>query len=816
MGGAVGEGTRRHVMTRAWMLLIWFAFVGATGVAAPDAIVAADGTGDFRSLQEAISAAPMRTDPAVRRWDILVKPGTYRERIYVQRERGRIRVRGEDAARTVIAFDLHAKQPGADGRPLGTFRTATVQIDGDGMVWENLTIANTAGPVGQAVALRVDGDRCEFRGCRFLGWQDTLLLNRGRHYFADCYIEGHVDFIFGGATAYFDRCEVHVLKDGYLTAASTPKGQAYGFIIADGKITGEPGVKTYLGRPWRDFARTVFLRTEMSSVVRGEGWHNWNKPQAEVTAFYGEFSNTGPGAEAGARVPWAKRLTDADAAALTPARVLGGNDGWNPAAKAPAARKVRVVLVGDSTVTDDKGWGRGFKQLLTDETECINMARGGRSSKSYRAEGHWASALALGGDYYLLQFGHNDVPGKGPARETDAATTYRENMARYVDEVRAIGAQPVLVTSLARRDFDPSGNGKLVSTLTAYAAAVRAVAAEKHVPLVDLDARSTEWCEQAGPVETAKLNPLKEGKPDTTHLDAAGSAVFAQLVADELRRAVPAFAAWLRAMPAADVLRDIEYARAAGEPLLLDVHVAEGEGPFPVAIVVHGGGWSRGDKRAMPAGDGADISPILTTLSAANFTWFSINYRLASEHRWPAGLEDVQTAIRWVKAHAHEFKGDPQRIALLGHSAGGHLVCLAATLADESTRVQAVVGYAAVTDLVADTATRGGVSPSLQALFGCAVEPTRETLAVLREDSPIEHVRSGLPPFLLVHGEADRTVPLQQSLDFQAKLRAAGTRGDLITIPDAPHALASWEQRAPEYPGRVTAWLRDALNPAQP
>ncbi len=298
---------------------------------AADAVVAADGTGRFTSLQEAISAAPMVTDPTAPRWVIRVKPGTYRERIYVQRERGHIRVVGDDAATTVVTFDLHAGVPGPDGKPIGTFRTPTVQVDGDGMVWENLTLANTAGPVGQALALRVDGDRVVFRRCRFLGWQDTILLNRGRQYFEDCYVEGHVDFIFGAATAWFERCHVHVLRDGYVTAASTPAGTAHGFVFARGRITGGEGVRAYLGRPWRDFARTVFLDTEMDAVVRPEGWHNWKKPHAEATVLYAEHSSRGPGA-AGPRVPWARTLTDAEAAAFTPQAVLGGADGWDPLA----------------------------------------------------------------------------------------------------------------------------------------------------------------------------------------------------------------------------------------------------------------------------------------------------------------------------------------------------------------------------------------------------------------------------------------------------------------------------------------------------
>jgi pectinesterase len=315
------------------LLLLTAACLQATLFAAapkPDVIVAADGSGKFTSVQAAISAAPMGTGRNDPRWVILVKAGTYQERIHVQRERGNILVLGEDAANTVITFDLNANLKGPDDKPIGTFRTPTVWIDGDGMIWENITIANSAGPVGQALALRVDGDRVIFRKCRFLGWQDTILTTRGRQYFEDCYIEGHVDFIFGGATAYFNRCHIHALRDGYLTAASTPDGEAHGYVFADCKITGAEGAKTFLGRPWRNYAKTVFLRTEMSAVVRPEGWNNWGKRAAEETTFYAEFGSTGPGANDAARVKWAKPLSAAEAAALTPAKVLAGHDGWDP------------------------------------------------------------------------------------------------------------------------------------------------------------------------------------------------------------------------------------------------------------------------------------------------------------------------------------------------------------------------------------------------------------------------------------------------------------------------------------------------------
>lgn len=263
---------------------------------------------------------------------------------------------------------------------------------------------------------------------------------------------------------------------------------------------------------------------------------------------------------------------------------------------------------------------------------------------------------------------------------------------------------------------------------------------------------------------------------------------------------------------ATELKRDIVYGEAAGETLRLDARIPDGAGPFPVAILVHGGGWSNGDKSGTDKpGSGADITPWFEPLDAASFVSYSINYRLAPLHRWPACLEDVQTAIRWVKAHAAEHHGDPARIALFGHSAGGHLVCLAATVAEADTRVQAVVGYAPVTDLVADTEVRGGLSPSLQKLHTLPREPSPASLAILRDTSPINRVHPELPPFLLVHGDTDKTVPYQQSLAFQAKLRAAGVTCDLITIPNGPHGLATWSQLAPDYTGEVVGWLRQNL-----
>jgi pectinesterase len=292
------------------------------------AIVAADGTGQYRTVQDAINAAPQDTS-AERRWVIFVKAGTYHELLYVQREKHFVVLVGEDPLKTVITYGLKAGDTGADGKAIGTFRTPTAYIDADDFTAENLTFENSAGPHGQALALRVDGDRVVFRNCRFLGWQDTILLNRGRQYFEDSLIAGHVDFIFGGATAFFERCRLHALGNGYLTAASTPQDAPYGFVFAHGRITGEPDVTTYLGRPWRAYAHVTFLEMEMSDAVRPEGWHNWDHPEREQTTRYEEFGTTGSGAHTARRVRWAHALSPADAAQVTVASVLGGADRWD-------------------------------------------------------------------------------------------------------------------------------------------------------------------------------------------------------------------------------------------------------------------------------------------------------------------------------------------------------------------------------------------------------------------------------------------------------------------------------------------------------
>ena len=291
--------------------------------------VAADGTGDYTTVQAAIDAVPEDNTESVL---IMIQPGTYKERIVVPRHKRFLRFRGDDPFTTRLTFNLYASIKDEKGEEIGTFRTPSVTIEADDFTAENITFENSAGPVGQAVAVAVLGDRVVFRNCRFLGWQDTLLDQTGRHYYEDCFIAGHCDYIFGGGTAFFERCQLHNIEASYITAASTPPDQPFGYVFSNCTITGKPTgrYKTYLGRPWRDHANVIFLNCRMEDIIRPEGWHNWGQPNREKTAYYAEYHCTGPGADTSKRVAWSHQLTDNEAAAITRAAVLSGTDRWNP------------------------------------------------------------------------------------------------------------------------------------------------------------------------------------------------------------------------------------------------------------------------------------------------------------------------------------------------------------------------------------------------------------------------------------------------------------------------------------------------------
>ena len=294
----------------------------SSSLAAAGPLLTVGPNGRFATVQAAVDAAAPHSV-------IHIAAGVYKERVVVPYAKPFLTFRGDDPGATVITNNSHTGLPGPKG-PINTFATQTVFIQANDFTAENLTFENSAGNRGQAVALTIMGDRGIFRNCRFLGYQDTLLPQAGRQYFDRCYIEGVTDFIFGGSAAYFDRCTIHVTGNSYITAANTTKDQRYGYVFDHSKITGAPNVKTFLGRPWRPWSATVFLNTDMSDAIQPVGWNNWNDPAREKTVRYAEYRSTGPGADASARVPWARKLSDAEAAEFTMEKVLAGLDGWNP------------------------------------------------------------------------------------------------------------------------------------------------------------------------------------------------------------------------------------------------------------------------------------------------------------------------------------------------------------------------------------------------------------------------------------------------------------------------------------------------------
>ena len=288
-------------------------------------VVSRDGTGNFRTLQEAIESARAFMDYTV---TIYVKNGVYKEKVIVPSWVENIDIIGEDRDKTIITYDDHANI-----NKMGTFRTYTVKVEGSDITFKNLTIENNAAQLGQAVALHTEGDRLKFINCRILGNQDTIYTGAKftRLYFKDCYIDGTTDFIFGPSTALFEDCIIHSKRNSYVTAASTPKEAKYGYVFKHCKLTAEPGVdKVYLGRPWRPYAYTLFIECELGKHIVSAGWHNWGKQSNEETARYMEYKNTGEGANASERVAWSKQLIKKEAEAVTVDAIFRTQSDWNP------------------------------------------------------------------------------------------------------------------------------------------------------------------------------------------------------------------------------------------------------------------------------------------------------------------------------------------------------------------------------------------------------------------------------------------------------------------------------------------------------
>lgn len=293
-----------------------------------DIYVNQDGTGDYTTITDALEGVRAYMEYTV---TVHIANGVYKEKIVIPSWLKNVVFEGESADGVVITNDHHANID-----KMGTFRTYTVKVDGSDITFRNLTIENNAPQLGQAVALHTEGDRLHFENCRLLGNQDTLFTGgkNARLYFGNCYIEGTTDFIFGPATAFFSKCQIHSKRNSYITAASTPEDVEVGYVFDSCKLTSEPDVtKVYLGRPWRPYAHTVFINCDMGKHILPIGWHNWGKESNEKTSRYGEYGSKGPGAQ-GERAAWAKNPDSAEVKALLDLnKVFSNTTTWNPLEK---------------------------------------------------------------------------------------------------------------------------------------------------------------------------------------------------------------------------------------------------------------------------------------------------------------------------------------------------------------------------------------------------------------------------------------------------------------------------------------------------
>jgi len=288
--------------------------------------VSKDGKGDFRTVQEAINAVKDFNKAVT---TIYIKNGVYKEKLNLPESKTNVRLIGERVDKTILTYDDYASKKDSSGNNIGTSGSSSFFIFGADITAENITFENSAGPVGQAVAVRVTGDRIKFINCRFLGFQDTLYTHGtdSRQYYFKCYIEGTVDFIFGSSTALFDSCTIFGKKGGFYTAASTPENKKFGYVFLNCTITGDaaPG-SFFLGRPWRPFAKVAFINCSLNNLVKSEGWDNWGKADNEKTTFFAEYNNHGEGAATNKRVAWSHVLSADEAKQYSIANILQGWD----------------------------------------------------------------------------------------------------------------------------------------------------------------------------------------------------------------------------------------------------------------------------------------------------------------------------------------------------------------------------------------------------------------------------------------------------------------------------------------------------------
>jgi pectinesterase len=289
-------------------------------------VVDPDGGGDFLHIQDALES--IRAFDPQGEVTVFIKNGVYKEKLVLPTYLCRVKLAGENRDKTIITYDDHANI-----NKMGTFRTYTFLIRGNDITVENLTIENAAEPLGQAVALHLEGDRIVIRNCRILGNQDTIYTGREncRHYFENCYIEGTTDFIFGPSTSWFEKCDIFCKRNSYITAASTPENSLFGYIFNNCNVTLANNItNVYLGRPWRSYGMTLFMNCRFPDGINPSGWHNWGKVENETTARYLEHNNSGEGAKTDRRVKWSKILTEDEVSIYTLENVMRGCDNWIP------------------------------------------------------------------------------------------------------------------------------------------------------------------------------------------------------------------------------------------------------------------------------------------------------------------------------------------------------------------------------------------------------------------------------------------------------------------------------------------------------
>ena len=536
-------------------------------------VVARDGSGDYTTIQAAVDAAITGfRAPAL----IFVCRGEYHEKLHINKDN--LRIMGEDTESTVLWNSDYARQTYPDGTEKGTFLSYTMIITGSNVEMEHMTIRNDAGPgglAGQAVAVYAAGDRVAFRHCKMIAHQDTLFcgptmqkvcdnalpymlplqstsvgdagVSSHRQYYENCYIQGDVDFIFGPYRCWFEGCTL-VCNDrgqqinGYYTAANTPNEQPYGFVFHQCHLTGNCADNSvYLGRPWRAYARTVFLNCRMDACVKSEGWADW--AERPVTWRYGEYGTVGARADASQRHTGASILTQAEAESITLSEVLGGPDGWSPLHPART-----VFICGDSTASSYQqdryprtGWGQVLSIMLPQSVFVQNEAVSGRSSKSFVNEnrlyqiGHFIRPH----DLVLIQFGHNDEK-PDEKRATNPDTTFPQFLQKYIDAAREKEAVPILLTPIVRRHFDAAE--QLIDTHGEYAAAIRNQAQRMGIMLIDMEAKTRKMVTALGMEQSKTLylwvaqghRNYPAGEKDNTHLSFDGAWAYAKLVAREL------------------------------------------------------------------------------------------------------------------------------------------------------------------------------------------------------------------------------------------------------------------------------------------